>query len=324
MKNVCIVGYGAIGPVHARAVSKIDCARVWAICDINASRADKGAAEYGAKAVYSFDECLEDEKIDVVHICTPHYLHFEMVTKALDAGKRVVVEKPVAMKKEEFCALLSKYDTSRVFPIVQNRTNASIEKLKEISDGGDVGKLLGVKGILTWFRDKRYYGSGTWRGTWEHEGGGVLINQAVHTLDLMTYFAGDAECVRANMSNKSLDGVIEVEDTVDAFIKFRSGARGVFYATNAYVENTPAQLEFVFEKKKFLYIDGRLISDGECICTDDSDFVGKKYWGNGHEKTIYDFYNDKTTLCVRDVKASMDALFAIYESARQNGKEISL
>ena len=104
--NVCIVGYGAIGPVHAKALSYVKNATLYAICDIDKKRADKGAAEYNAKAIYSFDECINDEKIESVHICTPHFLHFEMIKKALDAGKRVVCEKPLVMTKKEFNIIL--------------------------------------------------------------------------------------------------------------------------------------------------------------------------------------------------------------------------
>lgn len=322
--NACVVGYGAIGPVHADAVSKIDGVNLYAVCDTDKERADSCAKQYGAKPYYNFDECIKDSDIDCVHICTPHYLHFEMITKALDSGKKVVVEKPAVMTKSEWDTLLSKYDVSNVFPIVQNRKNQCIREMKNIIETDtNIGTLRGIKGILTWGRNADYYNSATWRGTQKYEGGGVLINQAVHMLDLMTYFGGDVKCIDAVMQNNSLKGVIEVEDTVDAYLQFKNGAKGIFYATNAYTSNSPMQLEFEFENKSFAYTNGMLISDGEVICKDSQEFMGKRYWGSGHAKTLYDFYKNGSKFCVADIKPAMDAMFAIYESAK-SGKEVTL
>ena len=113
MKHVCIVGYGAIGPVHAEALADMPGVNLYGICDIEKERAEKGATEYGCKAFYNLEECLADDKVDSVHICTPHYLHYEMIEKSLLAGKMVVTEKPVTMTKEEFALLLSKYPSRR-------------------------------------------------------------------------------------------------------------------------------------------------------------------------------------------------------------------
>ena len=150
-----------------------------------------------------------------------------------------------------------------------------------------------------------------------------LINQAVHTLDLLSYFAGEAEKVVADMKNHSLKGVIEVEDTVEAYIKYKNGETGVFYATNAYVTHTPMQFEIYFEKNNFAYINGSLFLNGELICTDSKEYSGKSYWGNGHTKTLGDLYSSSKVLTLHDVKDTMYTMFAIYESADKN-KEILL
>lgn len=317
--NACIVGYGAIGPVHANALSRIENVNIYGICDCDKDRADNGAKKYRTKAFYDFDDCIDDKNIDVIHICTPHYLHFEMITKSLDSGKRVVVEKPAVMTKSELDTLFSKYDLSNIFPIVQNRTNICVEKLKELTDSDAFGKLKGIKGILTWNRDAAYYNSAAWRGTKKYEGGGVLINQAVHTLDLMVYLAGETERIAASMHNNSLKNVIEVEDTVEAYIKFKSGTTGVFYATNAYSSNSDVQLELDFEKASAAYVFGRLYVNGELICSDSAEFAEKKYWGNGHLKTLNDLYVNDSSFSLTDIKPTMDAMFAIYESAKTRG-----
>jgi len=315
MIKACIVGFGAIGPIHAEALSILNKVQLYAVCDIIKERADECAKKYNCKAYYDFDECLKDKDIDYIHICTPHYLHFEMITKALNSGKRVVVEKPAVMKKSELDILFDKYDVTKIFPIVQNRTNACVEKICELMKSGEMGKLAGIKGYLTWRRDEEYYKSDAWRGTKEYEGGGVLINQAIHMLDLMSYFAGEAESVVAHADNVSLKGVIDVEDTVTAYIKYKNNACGCFYATNAYAVNSSFQLEIDFEKKNLLYIHGSLYAGGEIICSDSNEFRGKSYWGNGHARVFKELYEEGSEFCLKDIEETMKTMFAIYLSA---------
>ncbi len=323
--NACIVGFGAIGPVHAEALLGLEHVKLYAICDSNRERADFGAKSYAAKAYYDFEDCLCDQMIDCIHICTPHYLHFEMIIKALRARKKVIVEKPVVMKKEELEILFSQYDVTNIYPVMQNRKNNCVTMLKDtIKNDTSLGALKGIKGILTWSRDAAYYKQDQWRGTKEHEGGGVLINQAIHTLDLMICLAGAAEEIKALASNHSLEGVIEVEDTVEAYIRFKNGATGIFYATNAYSCNSSVQLELHFENKIFKYVDGMLLSGGEILCKDSENYSGKKYWGSGHTKVLAEYYDGQTSLNLFDVKDTMDVMFAAYESANSHGKSIQI
>lgn len=321
-KKVCVVGYGAIGPVHAEALARIEDVILYGICDTDREQADKGAAKYGCKAFYSLEECLGEESVDYIHICTPHYLHFQMIEKCLLAKKQVVVEKPVTMKKEEFSTLLEKYDGESVYPVLQNRMNNCVQKLREIiHTDPELGKLKTVKGILTWHRDASYYNAAPWRGTKAYEGGGVLINQAVHTLDLMIYLAGNVESVNATTSNKSLREIIEVEDTVDAFLEFENGAIGIFYATNAYGKNSKPQIELEFENASFRYMDKELYRDKQLICCDDYKFSGRDYWGSGHERLFYNLYANQKAFTVGEAKNTMQTMFAIYESAEEGKKK---
>ncbi len=321
--NVCVVGYGAIGPVHAQALSQIEGVTLYGICDIDRERADQGAEQYHCHAFYDFDVCLNEKEIDSIHICTPHYLHFEMIEKCVAAGKMVVVEKPVVMKRDELIAV-QKYCGSRVFPVLQNRINRCVAEMKRIIDTEPaIGGLKAIKGIVTWDRDAAYYNSAEWRGTKEFEGGGVLINQALHTLDLMIYLGGRVETIHATGSNHSLRDVIEVEDTMDAFLRYENGAKGIFYATNAYGDNSSVQLELKFEQVTLRYIDGKLYRDGEKICEDDNTFLGKSYWGSGHAKLLHDIYVKHTPILLEDVTDTMRTMFALYESA-ETQKEVRL
>ncbi len=324
MKNICIVGYGAIGGTHAEALTHVNEACLYGICDILKDRANDGAKKYGCKAFYDYDECISDDSVDSIHICTPHYLHYEMIKKAVDNGKTVVVEKPVVMTETELADLTENYIEAPIYPIVQNRTNECIKELKKIIEtDSTLGRLCAVKGILTWCRDEEYYKSAAWRGTLSQEGGGVLINQAVHTLDLMIYLGGAVETVSASMSNKSLKGIIEVEDTVDAYLKYENGAKGIFYATNAYGANSSVQLELEFENASFVYMSGKLYCNGVLVCEDETGFLGKSYWGLGHLRVFSDLYENHKGIGMADINSTMNTMFAIYESAKSN-KEISI
>ena len=149
----------------------------------------------------------------------------------------------------------------------------------------------------------------------------MLINQAIHTLDLLIFLGDDIDSVTASVSNKSLRGVIEVEDTADAFLKFKNGASGVFYATNSAVCGGAPFAEFKFENAVLRYSDGKLYRDGECVCCDDADFRGKSYWGMGHERLFYDYYVNGRAFTLKDAENTMKTVFAIYKSAKSGQEE---
>ena len=333
MKNACIVGYGAIGPVHAEAVSCAEGAALYAVCDNDADKLALCRQKYNVRVYGDYAEALADKDVDVIHICTPHYLHRDMAVQAMQAGKDVVLEKPAAMNTAEFAEIqAAQAETGRkVCLMLQNRTNTGIQTLKELAKDPALGKLIGIEGAMTWHRDAAYYQSGLWRGTWAQEGGGLLINQAVHLIDLFSYLGEGIQTVRANISTKYLDGVIEVEDTADALLGMPNGVRGCFYATNAYNGNKPFRIELQFENALFRYADNRLykITDNvEIIACDNMHMPGKRYWGAGHQCVISQFYhsleNGGGYLSLKDGLNTMKALFAFYESAKAGGKEIKL
>lgn len=321
-KKVCIAGYGAIGPVHAKALEDVDQAVLYAVCDIQESRRRLCTETYPVVAYEDFDRMLEDTAIDSVHICTPHYLHFEMIKKALEAGKDVVVEKPATMTRAQFTALKELKGAERICMVLQNRLNPSVQKMKELVQSGELGAVLGAKGILTWHRDREYYESGSWRGRWETEGGGVLINQAVHTLDYFSYLLGNVESVRANMCNYSLEDVIEVEDTFTARLKLAGGVSGLFFATNAYAENSAPFFEILFEKGNARYMDGGLWVNRQPAARDTAPALGKAYWGSGHNRLLKLYYDENQYFGIADVENTMETMFAMYESAAGGGRVV--
>lgn len=323
MKNVCIVGYGAIGPTHAAAIKNTKSARLYAVCEIDEARRNRCVDAYGVVAYSDFDEMLTDEKIDSVHICTPHYLHFEMIKKALAAGKQVVCEKPVTMTEGEFDELLRLDAERKVCVIFQNRLNPSIEAFKALIDGGELGRIKTAKAMLTWSRGAGYYAQDAWRGKWATEGGGVLINQSIHTLDYFGYLCGEIESVRAQMINFSIPE-IEVEDTFTASLRLRGGIPAVFFATNAYGDNSAPVFEVVFEKGIARYTDGKLFVNGEVKAEDSKPKIGKMYWGRGHEMLFESIYDKGEYFSLDDVKITMKTMFAMYKSAKSGGIEVNI
>lgn len=321
MDKVCIVGYGAIGPTHAAAITKTEYAELYAVCECDAERLAKASTAYPEIVTFeSFDEMLKDEAITSVHICTPHYLHFEMAKKVILSGRKLVLEKPVAMNEEEFDELseLCRTHPNKVCIMFQNRYSACTQELLKRSK--ELGELKGIFAALTWHKTMDYYNHDAWRGKLATEGGGVLINQSIHLLDILLLIGGEVESVRASCSTKYLP--IEVEDTLDALITLKNGARTCFYATNAYVTDSPFRLEAIFEKgtlkleddSLYLYADGNMTK----LATNSGNFCGKAYWGSGHQYLTELFYSGGEYPTIFDTENTMRTMFAIYEDARKS------
>ncbi len=325
------MGYGAIGLVHADALNCVENAELVAVCDINEDRLEKAHSEYGVPVYKDFDDLLNNCDMDCIHICTPHYLHKEMVCKALKQNIDVVLEKPVCINEAELCEIKKAYEksNSRLCVMLQNRLNPCICEIKKIIKENSFGKILGINGYMTWRRDEKYYQSDEWRGKLLTEGGGVLINQGIHLFDLMVYINGEIKSLSAGMSQKFLKNVIEVEDTLDALIQFKNGVRGSFYITNSSEFSLPNQIDILFEKGRLRYADGLLYEfcDSELpriICEDKTDYKGKYEWGCGHQKVLSAFYGDEGYYPVPDdTFHTMDGVFMVYKSAKLK-KEVML
>ncbi len=314
MRQVCIAGYGAIAPVHAGVLEQLPGVRLAAVCDPDPAAVARCLDRYAVKTYRDFDAMLRDPAIDTVHICTPHHLHFPMIRGALDAGKSVVVEKPVTRTAEEFAQLLALPDSDKVCVVLQNRYNPCIQRLKALLQAGELGDILGIQGYMTWHKDPQYYRQAPWKGKWATEGGSCLINQALHTLDLMVYLGGPVETLRGSIHNHSLQGIIETEDTVQAQLQFSCGARGLFYATNAYCVNAPVELVVTGSKATARCLGQRLYVDGQLVADDSTVAPGQDYWGGGHYFLLKDYYAQGRFFSPAHIAPTMDALFGIYRS----------
>ncbi len=333
--NAVVVGCGAIGPVHMNAIIKAESANLYGVCDIDKMRVESFAREYNCKGYTLFEDVLNDKNVDSLHICTPHYLHLPMIKEAAEAGKRLVVEKPFALDYDSAFEAVNMLEKRGIetCAILQNRLNNCIVKMKEIINGGKYGKLLGAKAFLTWMRTPKYYESADWRGRWDTEGGGLIINQAVHLLDLLYYLGGEVESIKGTIDTRVLGDTIEVEDTAEATLYYKNGGVAHFFATNAYSMNSPFFIELHLENGILRYSDNKLykvIDNGLRQIASDlkSNNKEKCYWGSSHEKAISDFY---AVLCkeslggyiaARDSLPSMALVSALYESSR-NGKRVT-
>ena len=231
-----IVGPGLVGQLHATALARIEGARLVAVAGSTpgSERTVRLAADHGARAAESFEDLIGDDSVDAVIVCTPHPLHAEQAIAAARAGRHVVVEKPMALTSADCVAMIAAADESGVAlsVISQRRWQPAVRRVKAAIDDGRIGVPgLATVEVLGW-RSPEYYAMDAWRGTREGEGGGVLVNQAVHQLDLLCWFLGPAAEVdgwTANLNHPE----IEVEDTAVATVRFRSDAIASIVASNS-------------------------------------------------------------------------------------------
>lgn len=335
MKKAAIVGCGGISAVHAAVLNELEGVKLVACADIRPERAAALAEKYGLHAYDSLEKMLDAEEIDVLHICTPHYLHVPMIAQAHRRGIHVFTEKPPAISSEQRTELFAMASDggARIGVCFQNRYIEAACKLKTMVESGETGKILGIRGFVTWTRDERYYLESGWRGKLATEGGGALINQSIHTMDLMNFFMGRPKSVEAVCQNRHLKGIIEVEDTVDALIDY-SGVPGVFFATTAYGVNSPVLIELSCENMTLRMEETEVMikrpgQPAERISYDRPSLLGKDYWGAGHHLCIADFYrcleeNLPFQNDVPGIKNTLDLMLAVYESAGKGGAPVLL
>lgn len=234
MINFALLGCGRIAKRHAELLGKgqIAGARLAAVCDSNASRAQAFSSTYGVPAYVSLDELLADRSIDAVSVLTPSGLHAEHAIAVARSGRHIVVEKPMALTLEDADRMIAAAESARVrlFVVKQNRFNVPVVKAHEALEAGRFGQLVLGTVRVRWCRDQGYYAQDAWRGTWAQDGG-VIANQASHHVDMLGWFMGPVASIHARGTTALVD--IETEDTAVATLRFRNGALGVIEATCA-------------------------------------------------------------------------------------------
>lgn len=231
-----VVGLGAIGPTHIEAIKAIANAELTAVCDRAEEKALRFAGENGCKAYTRYEALLADPDIDLVHICVPSGDHANLGVLAARAGKHVLVEKPIDVTLEAADRLIEACEKAGVLLscISQHRFADDLIAAKKAVEAGRFGKITFGGSYTKWYRSQEYYDSGDWRGTWALDGGGALMNQSVHYVDMMQWLCGPVEEVTAYCGTLAHER-IEVEDVAAAILRFKSGALGMLEGnTTAY------------------------------------------------------------------------------------------
>ena len=229
-----IIGCGMIANFHVKAINDIPGAKVAACFDTIPASADRLAAATGCRAYHQLDQMLADPAVTVVTVGTPSGAHKEPAVAAARAGKHVIVEKPLEVTLQRCDAIIhaceqNKVKLSAIFP---SRFHESNVELRRAIDEKRFGRLTLGDAFVKWFRPQSYYDAGAWRGTWKLDGGGALMNQAIHSVDLLTWLMGPVAEVHARTATLAHER-IEVEDTAVATLRFASGALGVIEASTA-------------------------------------------------------------------------------------------
>lgn len=295
--KAALVGCGDVAIVHFEAFDALGIELV-AVCDLDEAAANAAAERTGAKAYTDFDQMLAEADFDVLHVTTPHDQHIDLSIKALDAGKHVIQEKPIAHEIDEAQRLVDRAaqpGTPKIGICYQNRYNVSSLKLRELLDSGKLGNINGSYASVVWTRSEGYYESKPWRGKWEEAGGGLLMNQAIHTLDLVQWFLGDVSLVRGHVALDKYRTVSQVEDTAQMLFTHDTGCQTTFYGTLTAPVHRPVELELDCEHAYVVIRDGLEVQwkDGHTEHWTERAVPsgGRSYWGVSHQILIEDFYN---------------------------------
>ena len=330
--RVGVIGCGRVSVMHLVSLTAIKEVEIVASCDIKKERADEVAKKYGAKAYYSYEEMLDNEKLDAVHLCLPHYLHSKVACYAFEKGVNVLTEKPmdVDLASAENAVKKAKEKGVLYGVIFQCRYNNSAKLVKRALQSGRLGRIVSARSTLTWTRPDSYYAESDWKGTWDKEGGGVIIDQAIHSIDLVNWMVdSEVKSVSASMANRG-HKIVCVEDSAEGLITYDNGAIYGFYCMNNYGCDEPIEIKLYCEKGKvtFGYDDAYIeYFDGEKEeAHQDSNTVeyegGKDYWGFQHVRQIRQFYNavlgrEKLEISGEEALKTHRLIMEIYSKAKE-------
>ena len=289
--KVSLVGCGGIGEVHARIIKQT--ASFLSCCDTDLSLAAEFGETFGVKHYGTLRELVNAEKPDVLHIATPHYTHVPLALYALRHGIHVFMEKPAAHCRAEMDALIS--ESAKLPPQLavcfQNRYSPFARKAKELIDSGAAGRPLGARAIVTWSRSGDYYTGSPWRGALNTEGTSILINQSIHTIDLLQYLLGAPIEVDGSTRNRGHKDICGTEDAAEALLTFEGGVKAAVYCTTNYVPGfDDTLLEIACENMCLTLRNQDLLIDGEPQPLEKLKLLGKPCWGGAHEVIIREFY----------------------------------
>jgi UDP-N-acetyl-2-amino-2-deoxyglucuronate dehydrogenase len=295
--TAALIGCGDVSAIHLEAIAALDGIELAAVCDTDPDRLDAAAKALSVPGFADHRQLIDSVRPDVVHICTPHDQHAQVAIDCLEQGVHVITEKPLAHTVKDGLRLIeaAEQNPAKIAVCFQNRYNAGVAAIHRLLTSGAVGEVTGAGATVMWHRTAEYYRDRPWRGRWSTSGGGLLMNQAIHTVDLVQWLVGPVTRVRGHAATHLLGDVIEVEDTAEMVLDHANGARSVFYATVANTENAPVTLDIITERATLSlrgdltvsYADGRV----EVVPERRAASGGRSYWGVSHELLIRDFYD---------------------------------
>lgn len=322
-----IVGCGIIADVHARAIQNNGHAELVAVYDHDREKAVRFCAKYPAEACGSYDELLSRKDVDVVCICTPSGLHAEQTKMAAKAGKHVFAEKPLAIKLEDVDDMILSCREqgvilSTVFP---RRMSPQARYARRLIMEGRLGRLSLCSAYVKIYRSQEYYDSAGWRGTWAMDGGGAMMNQGIHTVDLLQWLTGPVASLCGRTRAVLRD--IEVEDTALAMLRFESGAMGMLEITTTAYNGKGQRLEIHGEKGTLVMEEDTIVAlDIENETVELPDFETFRVIPDGHEKQISDMVRavqgqEVELITGEDARHSLEIILGTYSSS-ESGKEM--
>ncbi len=331
-----IIGCGVIADFHVNAIRACgDDAELIGVCDVVYASAERFAAKHNTKAFANEAEMLACDEVDIVCICTPSGYHHTSVVNAANAKKHIVCEKPLAINKEQLDAVEKACNDAgiTVSVISQNRYAHDINKVKRAIEDGKLGRVVCADIYMKYYRSQEYYDTGAWRGTKKIDGGGALMNQGIHGVDLLMYLAGEIKSVYA--LSKTLVRNIEVEDTLSAVVEYKSGATGVIQATTSVYPGYPRRLEINGENGTVVLDETSIsrwdVAGEEGVTVSENTVasgaaVPSAISNEGHTKQIADTISAiregrEPLSGLKDGRRAVDVILAIYRSAEE-GKPI--
>ncbi|HEV8607195.1 MAG TPA: Gfo/Idh/MocA family oxidoreductase [Tepidisphaeraceae bacterium] len=242
-----VIGTGVVGEWHVKVTSQLPNTSLIAVCDIDSARAKKALARYNLPNIPIYTdqaEMLRKEQLDILHICTPSGDHMNPAIMAMEAGKNVITEKPMEIQLDRIDRMheVAKKNNVRLAGIFQNRWNPANRAIHDALAQGRFGRIAWAGCFTPWYRPDQYYRDGGWRGTWKLDGGGAIMNQSVHAIDLLQWIVGPVKQVSAYASSR-IHAEIEVEDTMSCSLEFANGGYGTIMGTTAMFPGQPARIE---------------------------------------------------------------------------------
>lgn len=343
-----IIGAGMIANFHAKAIQAMSGGELHSVYNHRPEAAEKLATEFGIKAYSDLNDFLADPELEIVTIGTPSGVHLDPTLAALQAGKHVICEKPLEITTERIDQLIQARDESgkTLSAILNRRFHPGMDAFKKAVDDGRFGTLTSASCYVKWFRPQEYYDSGAWRGTWDLDGGGALMNQSIHTVDALIYLAGPIRAVTATTACLAHQR-IEVEDIVVATVEFENGALGVIECSTCSwsKDGHPARVQlagtdgsvfladeafeiwdFKEEKPEDAKIKATLMRGQEAgLGANDPKAINFHQHQRNFEEVVQSIHqNRECKTSASEARKSVEVIRAIYASAQNDGRKTYL